>query len=58
MTSRQDGVVFPCVALSGRDITDAAVAMIKVVPAHEFMAPGACRFQIGASQDGQDGLPE
>lgn len=47
MTSCQDGVVFPCVALSGRDITDAAVAMIKVVPAHEFMAPGACRFQIG-----------
>ena len=47
MTCRQDGDILPGVALSRRDVADAAVTMIKVVPAHEVMTPGASRFQIG-----------
>ena len=47
MTRRQDGVIVAGVPLSGRDVANAAVAMIDVVPVHEAGCPGARRVEVG-----------
>ena len=47
VASRQDGLVVAGVALLRADISDAAVAMIDVVPTHEFASPGPGLVQTG-----------
>ena len=40
VASRQDGLVLAGVALRRADVADGAVAVIDVVPTHEFSRPG------------------
>ena len=47
MPSRQDGLVITGVTLLRADVADAAVAMIDVVPTHEFSRPGPGLVQAG-----------
>ena len=45
----------PSVALGRADVTDAAVAMIEVVPMHEAGGPGAGLVGIGKALGGKPG---
>ncbi len=47
MARRQDGVIVAGMPLRGRDVADAAVAMIDVVPLHEAGCPGARLVEVG-----------
>ena len=48
-------MIVPCVTLGRTDVTNAAVAMIKVVPAHEAGRPGAGLIEIGKALGGKLG---
>jgi len=47
VSSGQDGVILAAMALPRGDLADAAVAVLVVVPAHEFGCPGAGGFEVG-----------
>ena len=50
---RQDGVVAAGVALFGRDVANAAVTMLDVVPVHEAGGPGASSGEVGLALTGE-----
>ena len=53
MASRQDGLVFAFVALLRPDVAYATVAVINVVPTHEFSRPGPGVIQSGEALGGE-----
>ena len=55
MSGRQNRLIFPGVALSGADVTNAAVAMIDVVPMDEASGPGTGLVEIGKALGGKLG---
>jgi hypothetical protein len=48
MASRQDRLIVASMALSWADVADAAVAVLDVVPTHEFSRPSPGLLQAGA----------
>ena len=55
MSGRQNRLIFSGVALSGADVTNAAVAMIDVVPMDEASGPGTGLVEIGKALGGKLG---
>jgi len=53
VSGSQNGVILSGVALGGADVTDAAVAMIEVVPTHEIGGPGACLIEVNEAFGGE-----
>jgi hypothetical protein len=47
VSARQDDAILACMTLSGAHITDCAVAVLLVVPRHEFTDPTASGLEIG-----------
>ena len=46
MPGSQDRVIVACVALSGADVTNSAVTVVEVIPAHEIGGPRAGLFEV------------
>src|SRR5690606_30707801 len=51
-----NGVILASVSLSGRDVTDFAMAMLLVVPMHELPHPFAGVGQVGKAGDRECGV--
>ena len=56
MSGCQDFLILAAMALGRADITDTAVTMIDVVPAHEAGRPGTRLVEIGETFGGKLGL--
>jgi transposase-like protein len=47
VASRQEDPICAAMTLGRGDVADAAVAVLIVVPTHEFSCPGACGVEVG-----------
>src|SRR5690606_15013325 len=56
MAPGKNGVILAGVALSGRDVTDLAMAMLFVVPIHELPHPLAGVGQVGKASHREGGM--
>jgi hypothetical protein len=53
MSGSQNRMIIACMALSGADVTNAAVTVVEVVPMNEIGGPGACLIEIGKALGGE-----
>ena len=56
MAPSKNGVIMASVSLSGRDVTDLAVAMLLVVPRYELPHPLAGVGQVGETSHREGGM--